>query len=370
MPGKDLFRKPFDEGTVVKLNVYRDYLKEWLPVFVSKKEPIWTTIQIFDFFAGQGKDMNNISGSPLIAIEIVKSLEHFIKERNITVILHFNELDADNYSLLEESLAGIEGQFVIKKYKQDFSTLFLSLYDSMKSSANFLFLDQNGIKQITADIFGKIISLKQTDFLFYISSSYFKRFATTPEFQKYFSFDTKEIQEMNYFHIHRNVLQHYKSLIPGNKKYYLAPFSIKKGSNIYGLIFGTNHTLGIEKFLTIAWKNDKLRGEANYDIDNESIDLKKPSLFEEFNKPNKRQIFEKNLTGNILTKQLNNKHSVYLYSLNEGFLLKDANTVLSRLNTEKKIKFDFKLITSDLHKDKDNSKIILLYVVQQLNGQK
>ncbi|WDF79878.1 three-Cys-motif partner protein TcmP [Mucilaginibacter sp. KACC 22773] len=360
MPGKDLFRKPFDEGTLAKLNVFRDYLKEWLPVFVSKKEPIWTTIQIFDFFAGQGKDMNNISGSPLIALEIVQSLEKFIKERNVQVILHFNELDNDNYTFLEEALKGIEGQFIIKKYKEDFSTLFLSLYDSMKTSANFLFLDQNGIKQITKDIFNKIISLKQTDFLFYISSSYFKRFATTPEFQKYFSFDVAEVQQINYYHIHRNVLQHYKSLIHQNKRYYLAPFSIKKGSNIYGLIFGTNHTLGIEKFLTIAWKNDKLRGEANYDIDSEHIDLKTPSLFEQYNKPSKRQIFEKNLTESIISKQLEFKHSVYLYTLNEGFLFKDANAVLNRLKSNNKIKFDFELITSNLHKDEINKKIIVL----------
>ena len=168
---------------------------------------------------------------------------------------------------------------------------------------------------ITSEVFDKIISLKQTDLLFYISSYYFKRFAKTPEFQKYFSFDSNEIQNMNYYHIHRNVLQHYKSLIPANKKYYLAPFSIKKGPNIYGLIFGTNHTLGIEKFLTIAWKNDKLRGEANYDIDNESIDLTRPSLFEDFNKPNKRQVFEKNLSDNILNKKLIDKQSLYLYTL-------------------------------------------------------
>jgi len=360
MPGKNLFRKPFDEGTIVKLNVFGDYLKEWLPVFVSRKDIIWPTIQIFDFFAGQGKDKNNVNGSPLIALEIVKSLEHFIKEKKIKVVLHFNELDNENYNFLLESLSGIEGEFVVKTYQEDFSKLFFSLYDSMKTSANFLFLDQNGIKQITKEVFDKIISLKQTDFLFYISSSYFKRFASTPEFQRYFLLDPAQVQQMNYYHIHRNVLQHYKSLIPSNKIYYLAPFSIKKGPNIYGLIFGTNHTLGIEKFLTIAWKNDKVRGEANYDIDSENIDIKTPSLFEEYNKPNKRQIFEQNLTDDILNRKLGDKHSVYLHALNEGFLFKDANIVLNRLKANNKVKFDFSTITGGLHKDRDNGKITTL----------
>lgn len=228
----------------------------------------------------------------------------------------------------------------------------------MKTSANFLFLDQNGIKEITTDIFQKITCLKQTDFLFFISSSYFKRFAITDEFKKYFPFDSNEVATTDYYHIHTKVLDHYKSLIIKNKEYFLAPFSIKKGANIYGLVFGTNHTLGIEKFLSVAWKKDKLRGEANYDIDNEKIDFKAPSLFEQFDKPNKCQVFEKNLKENILDGSLKTRYSVYLFALNEGFLLKDVNTILRKLKSEKKI--DFALISSDLHKNQDIQLIKLL----------
>lgn len=32
------FTKPFDEGTKVKLEIFREYFKEWLPVFLSKKK--------------------------------------------------------------------------------------------------------------------------------------------------------------------------------------------------------------------------------------------------------------------------------------------------------------------------------------------
>ena len=48
---KDLHNIPFDEGTKVKLSILREYIKEWLPVFLSKEEPIWKEINIFDFFA-------------------------------------------------------------------------------------------------------------------------------------------------------------------------------------------------------------------------------------------------------------------------------------------------------------------------------
>jgi hypothetical protein len=41
----------------------------------------------------------------------------------------------------------------------------------------------------------------------------------------------------------------------------------------------------------------------------------------------------------------------YLFSLNEGFLLKDANIILKELTGKNKIEFDFKLISSKLHKE-------------------
>ena len=360
MPAKNLFDKPFDEGTKIKLEIFREYFEEWLPVFVSRKEPIWKTIQIFDFFAGKGKDINGESGSPLIAVAVINTLRQYIIQNKIKVILHLNELNRDSYNSLIENIPVPANNFEIKTYNKEFQVVFNDLYDSMKTSANFLFLDQNGIKEITNDIFQKITYLKQTDFLFFISSSYFKRFAATDEFRKYFPFDPKEVTTTDYYHIHRKVLNHYKSLIPINKEYFLAPFSIKKGANIYGLVFGTNHTLGIEKFLSVAWKKDKLRGEANYDIDNEKIDFKTPSLFEEFNKPNKRQVFEKSLRENILNGTLKTRYSVYLFALNEGFLLKDVNVVLRKLKLEKKIDFDFALISSDLHRYKDTQLLKLL----------
>lgn len=360
MSGKNLFDKPFDDGTLVKLTIYREYLKEWLPVFVSRPNPIWKTIQIFDFFAGMGKDKNGILGSPLIAIEIIKSLKTLSFQSGVKVILHLNELKKESYESLVKNVEGLDDAMELKIYNIEFIELFNRQYESMKNSANFLFLDQNGIKEITNEVFQKITSLKQTDFLFFISSSFFKRFSNTPEFKKYFPFDQNEVQHTDYYHIHRKVLNHYKSLINPLKTYFLAPFSIYKSPNIYGLVFGTNHTLGIEKFLHVAWKIDKLRGEANFDIDNEKIDTSTPSLFEEFDKPNKRQVFEKSLSQDILIGKLKTNYDVYLYGLTEGFLLKDVNTVLKKLKAEKKIDYDFRLISSDLHKNKDKEKIKLL----------
>ncbi len=206
-------------------------------------------------------------------------------------------------------------------------------------------------------MFAKLIALKQTDFLFFISSSYIKRLAEVEEFRKYLNITKQDLEGKSYYHIDRLVLTYYRSLIPNSKEYFLVPFSIKKPSGIYGLIFGTNHTLGIEKFLHVCWKHDKLRGEANFDIDNEKINMSKPGFFQEYNVPSKKQIFVSNLKEKILRQELKSDKEVYLFTLSEGFLMKEANIILKELEKEDKITYEFKPISSDLHKIKSNSPI-------------
>lgn len=195
---KDIFDEPFDDGTRIKLEIYRQYLKEWLPVFVVKKPPTWTTVQIFDFFAGEGKDIEGTAGSPAIALEVIQSLQSPIVINKIKVILHLNELDKNKFEKLQKNIGPPNSIFEVRLYNMDFNNLFNQRYESMMSSANLIFLDQNGIKQVTGDVFAKITALKQTDVLFYISSSFFRRFATTVEFSKYFPFDPGEVSSINY----------------------------------------------------------------------------------------------------------------------------------------------------------------------------
>jgi hypothetical protein len=169
-------------------------------------------------------------------------------------------------------------------------------------------------------------------------------------FNKYLKITKQDLKDKSYYHIHRIVLNYYRKLIPSNKKYLLAPFSIKKPAGVYGLIFGSNHSYGLEKFLNVCWKHDRLTGEANFDIDNEKIDVLRPSLFSHMNVPNKRQVFDQNLKDNILAGELKNNIDVYMFSLNEGFLPKDANAILKELKSRDKIQYDFDLINSRIHK--------------------
>lgn len=355
--GRNLFREPFDDGTLIKLKVFEDYFKEWLPVFIAKPDPIWKEVKIFDLFAGEGKDSIGIDGSPVRVLKELNQNRQTIIDSGLKISVVINEFDKKKYALLKATLEEIwdKGAYGLEVLNKDFASVFESNYNAMKKSANFLFLDQNGIKEITQSVFKKLIDLKQTDFLFFISSSYVKRFAEMEEFKKYLSITKQDIEGKSYYHIHRIVLDYYRSLITG--RYFLSPFSIKKPSGIYGLIFGTNHTYGMEKFLKVCWKHDKLTGEANFDIDNEKIDLLKPTLFEQYNVPSKRQLFEKRLTERILAKSLGTDYDVYVWTLDEGFLPKDANDVLRTLKNQGKIDFSFKMVSSKIHKISEPQRI-------------
>lgn len=349
----DIFDEPFDEGTLVKLKIFEGYFKEWLPVFISNPNPIWKEIQIFDLFAGQGKDVRGIYGSPLRILSILNENAEQIRNSGVKIKVRINEYETEKYDLLTSNIDLLydKSLYAIDCYNDDFLIVFNKYYASMSRTANFIFLDQNGIKHVTEDVFIRLISLKKTDFLFFISSSYIKRFGDLEEFKRYLRITKQDFEAKSYHHVHRIVLNYYRSLIPKNHMYFLAPFSIKKPAGIYGLIFGSNHPYGLEKFLSISWKLDKVTGEANFDIDNEKIDVNAPSLYSEFDIPSKRQLFENALRSRILDGKLKTNNEIYLFALNEGFLLKDANLVLKRLEEEKKISINFRLVTHKLHRE-------------------
>jgi len=52
MPIRNLHHKPFDEGTRDKLELYREYLREWLPVFINGSAV--DNVQVLIFFLVQG----------------------------------------------------------------------------------------------------------------------------------------------------------------------------------------------------------------------------------------------------------------------------------------------------------------------------
>ncbi|PIQ11366.1 MAG: hypothetical protein COW71_00930 [Ignavibacteriales bacterium CG18_big_fil_WC_8_21_14_2_50_31_20] len=339
---KQFFTEPFDDGTKIKLEIFRRYLESWLPTFTKAKEVHWKNIFIYDLFAGVGKDSDGNYGSPLLIVEELKRHYNAIRENDLNIHIVFNDLEKDNIQKLESEVNVIAPKrpYSIKYYNKDFKELFNELFPKMLTHSQepmLFFCDQFGIKHITEEVFNKILKLKRTDLLFFISSSFVKRFSELNEFQKYLQIQKEVFNDARPFHSHRIVFQYYQNMVPEDKEYYLAPFSIQKGKNIYGLIFGSNHTLGIEKFLNIGWKLNSNSGDANFNIDEEKIAVGELDLFESFNVPKKCQLFEKELWDNILNRKIISKKQLYSFTFNFGCLPKHANSVINKLVNDEKI---------------------------------
>jgi len=345
---KDIHKSGFDEGTLAKLAILREYIKRWLPVFLENHKNIWGKIQIYDFFAGEGSDIDGNKGSPVVFLEELRVYCKTIQKRKLHVDLILNEYRPYKHDKLKTFIdrflsdcrkseyCSLQGSvicpFNLILENKDFKLLFNKLYPEMIRTSQiprFMFLDQNGIKFIDNDIFSKLISLERTDFLFFISSSFAQRFAELPEFQEYLSVSRQEFKSSKPYHCHRVILNYYKNLIPSDKVYYLAPFSIKKptSGNIYGLIFGSNSLRGLEKFLHSAWTMDQFTGEANYNIDDDQIRTGQFSVFPESNVVKKLGVFQNSLIE-FLSDHPKTNIEVYQFTLESGFTTSHARKFL------------------------------------------
>lgn len=332
MPSKDIHSVPFDEGTIDKLEIFERYLEAWLNVFCHSSG--FTGINICDFFAGGGTDSAGNEGSPLRILKILEKLRAPIAQKKMKINILLNELDKEKYNSLcyavtEKTKALGMGNLVnVKCFQKEFKNIFHENIAAFRKMPNLFFIDQNGIKEVDEDIFLSILDLNYTDFLFFISSSYFKRFPN--EFQMFFpDFDMSLVTDGVYANVHRTVCEYYRQKAAGKTNIY--PFSIKKSANIYGLVFGSKHPLGVQKFLEVAWRKNELNGEANFDIDNE-YQTRQGNLFEP-PKLTKIEAFQYRLREYILTAARSNT-DVYYFTLENGHIPKHAVEIIRKMKND------------------------------------
>lgn len=346
MTTKNMFNKPFDEGTIAKLEIFENYLKSWLPTFImtSGIKPI----QIFDLFAGSGYDSDKTEGSPLRTLRIINEFKSKIREKNKLIYLYFNDSSYEAISILEENCLKRIKEYDIKDIiKIEFTNITFSDFihqseQSLQNGCNLIFIDQYGFKEVTEDVFRKLTSFEKTEFLFFISSTHIHRFSNRPEIVKYhpkFNFD--KIRASSRKVVHNIICEEFKQYIPSNiTSYSLIPFSIMKSkkNNIYGIIFFSKHILGADKFLKVAWTMDSKCGNANYDI-NEEVKNAQQNLFYEQPLP-KIDAFKDELKKLILSKKLCNNVEIYVYTLNNGHIPKHAHDKLVELKKENIVDYE------------------------------
>lgn len=209
--------KPFDESTKLKLDIFGECFREWLPVFLNTR-----TIQqvfVFDFFAGSGTDINGVKGSPLILLEeakgedrnycskLDKKFEFIFTEKNMANYRELNR-NVDNFVMKCINKNQCENcVYEIKVKQNEFGSAF-SDSETQKIFANrkigkFVLLDQYGFKEIDENVFLQLVNSPKTDFIFFISSSYIKRFKDHPTTKLYIDTTKMKFEESQPKECHR-----------------------------------------------------------------------------------------------------------------------------------------------------------------------
>ena len=358
MSNSNFFTKSFDSGTLLKLKVFSGYYRNWIPVFLTKSD--WKNqpqIYIYDFFAGAGNDANGNPGSPLLLLQELKNYcqeNKRIRAEGVTPTILFNDHDHKNIETLKEA---VEKERCpsnccrIHYSEKEFHDAFIEALPTMQrnDTACLVIMDQYGIGQITEDVIKALDKCPKTDFIFFISSDFLYRFRKQDSINRIL-----DIGDCPYHDVHRKVCERYKSFLPDESDLRLAPFSIRKDNgNIYGIIFGSHHLLGLEKFLRVCWDIDQATGEANYDIDDDgSARDGQMDLFEKVT-VKKQDKFESDLLSFIKIATDNmiviSSRDIYRFTLENGFLPTHSSDVLKQKNKEQIITIkdkDFKKINN------------------------
>lgn len=347
MAYKDLHEEPFDDSTIAKLEIFQDYAKAWIPTFVM--QPRVSPICVFDFFAGTGYDKNGIQGSPIRILEEIKKQIGNIFTQKVKIKVYLNEFepakkDQKKFELLQKACSeylennkDVKRAIEINYFNEDFERLFPKLIPLIKQLPSLVYLDQNGIKYLSDKYLLELEKPKQTDFLYFVSSSYFLRFGDRPEFKGHVDFDMSLARKNPYKFIHRSIIEQLRKKLPSNTDLKLYPFSLKKGSNIYGIIFGASHPRAVDKFLSIAWKRNGINGEADFDIDDD-VAKKQDDMFDKT--LTKIDQFKENVRSNILSKAITNNFDLYNFTLEQGHIGRHAADCLKGMKKNEEVSFE------------------------------
>ncbi|MFA7492958.1 MAG: three-Cys-motif partner protein TcmP [Proteiniphilum sp.] len=367
----DINKKTFDEKTLLKLDIFRECFREWFPVFLNRTSI--ERIYIMDMFAGSGTDMDGNPGSPLILLDEVRGTNtSFCSQAEMVgrdIRLCFNEVDqfkADKLNINVSSFirnceqnCGLRGcyfgdkiEITSKKFEDIINSEKFIQIASNKKFGKFLVLDQYGFKQIGDNVFERLIEFPSMDFIFFISSSAIRRFRSHESVKKYIDSSKIDFDETNPRLSHQQIANYYRSLVPPNKEYYIHHFSILKGPNRYGLIFGSGHTYGMEKFLTVCWKKDKYAGESDELIND---DWEEGTLFAQSELPQKKRMVKEDIQQQILKGIIKDNKTGLKYALQRGCLGDVYCDAVEELLSAGKISIDgsFNRRKTSIHSIKD-----------------
>ena len=288
----------FDEVALEELDIYARFLRAWLPASVVRC-PREATVRLVHSHnnAAQFKALAGRLG-PQVLTHDGRCLAHI------------------NY------------------HAEPIDELLQTLLPTLRTSrnANLLFLHQVPFSETKSQRLTQLRELKRTDLLISVSSDWFQQLVDTTEAQ-HWGIARSDINPVNYSHIHRFMTGYFKCLF--GQDLFVAPFSLRRGPEIFGLVFVSHYPLKLEKFLRVAWHQDPYTSVTNFDLYDDGPAKLRLGLL----KAQKILQFQKELMSCLECGKFMSDRDIYLHSLQRGFLGRHARETVNAFCNRHNVRF-------------------------------
>ena len=276
---------PLDEQTAGKHVLLRHYLDGWFPILSR-----WNGRLLFiDGFAGPGEYEHGQKGSPLVALDCVRSHRREGRLRGVEIVFLFVESTRERAHHLKQLLDAqeplehttfdvLEGEF------QDHMTSILDrvAQQNAELAPAFVMIDPFGVKGSPMDLIGRVLDNDKSECLISFMYEPIRRFHGQPEFGPHLDelFGTRnwrDCLDMPEGPSKKRFLHDLfrKQLKRHGAKYVLSFELWNQGKHVYTLYFATNSLKGCDLVKASIWKVDDSGGYAFH-----STVAGIPSLFE------------------------------------------------------------------------------------------
>ncbi|WP_298367597.1 three-Cys-motif partner protein TcmP [uncultured Lutibacter sp.] len=337
---KNAFFEVQSDLTSAKIKIYEDYLEGYLPKLLM---PFGRCI-IIDLFCGSGKNGKH-KGSPLVLLDKLKYILNSTPlkgNKEILIQILFNDQNTSNISKLEYELNNYKyDRDVIKitlkeeTYEDYIDTLVKKLENNQ--SPKFIFLDPFTYSNVRMNDLINLMNLPKTEVLLFLPIFHSYRFASkefksehkTRKFVEEFTIEGVN----NYENIYDFTLSVKNRLKKDIGLKYVRPILIEGGGSKNSLFLLTKHRAGMLLMNKVATKNT---------IDGNSVKVKEQNLLSLFDESREEiessflSSYKKGLIEKLKLTPLTNKEIVD-FTIEEGFLPKQAKKILSELYNNKKI---------------------------------
>ena len=152
----------------------------------------------------------------IVVEEIKRFCERYASSHpQVSAQILFNDVEEKHIETLKENVHEVACRKSCCKFifsAKPFSASLDQHFARMQApgSANLVFMDQFGIKEVTPEVVSKMAKCSRTDILFFISSSIVNRFIETPEIGSKFNISSEALRDKEYTVIHRYLCDYFR----------------------------------------------------------------------------------------------------------------------------------------------------------------